>query len=320
MNGVASGQVMPASDSQFAPGGSTQRPAAIAIDWGSTHRRAYAFDPAGQLLCRHADAQGVLAVRTDFEQSLVQLLDLLGAGPQCQVLLSGMIGSRAGWVEAPYLPTPVDMHRLSSLLLPVPCARARVQIVPGVCDDAGPDVMRGEETQLLGAWLAEAADGLYLLPGTHSKWVLVQAGQVHRLHTFMTGELFASLRQHGTLAAILGQRADIWPAFDAGLADAALQGAASRLLFGIRAAVLRQRYDADEALSYLSGLLIGMEWADPLVQTMTVDQPLRLIGDPALAALYRRAAAYWQLPLNCLDPDAAYIAAARKLLQLTEHA
>lgn len=286
---------------------------AVAVDWGSTHRRAYVFASDGTLLHRHADAEGVLKVGKDFAVSLNRLLAALPGPRVGRVLLSGMIGSRSGWVEAPYLPAPIEVAGLGQALQPVPFDGANVTIVPGICDDAGPDVMRGEETQLLGAWLQEPVDGVYLLPGTHSKWVAVRQGCLMGLHTFMTGELFASLRQQGTLAGVLGERADVWPAFDAGLA-AAGTGAASRLLFGIRAAVLRQRFGPDEALSYLSGLLIGMEWADPLTRALREAGELRLIGDTGLAALYRRAGEYWRTPVRCMDPDAAYIAAARRLL------
>ncbi|HEY9101829.1 2-dehydro-3-deoxygalactonokinase [Chitinimonas sp.] len=286
---------------------------AVAVDWGSTHRRAYVFGADGTLLHRHADAEGVLKIGRDFAASLNRLLDGLPGPRAGRVVMSGMIGSRSGWVEAPYLPTPVDVAGLGQALQAVPFDGVEVAIVPGICDDTGPDVMRGEETQLLGAWLQEPVDGVYLLPGTHSKWVAVRHGRLTGLHTFMTGELFAGLRQQGTLAGVLGERADVWSAFDAGLA-AAGTGAASRLLFGVRAAVLRQRLGPDEALSYLSGLLIGMEWTDPLTSALRSEGELRLVGDTTLAALYRRAGEYWQTPVRCMDPDAAYITAARRLL------
>lgn len=289
----------------------------LGIDWGSTHRRAYLLDKEGVLVDRHADDQGLLAIKGNFSASLAALLARWHLGADTEVLMAGMVGSRSGWLEAPYCAAPVAVADLGAQLVRVPFDGARVWVVPGVCDDAGPDVMRGEETQILGAWQL-GGDACYLLPGTHSKWVHVRGGRIERLHTFMTGELFARLREVGTLASVLGQNADIAPAFAAGLQDSAQPTALSRQLFRLRAAVLRGQMNGDEALSRLSGLLIGSEWADPEIRALRQNSPIRVVGDPALAALHRRAAEHWGVEIEYVDPDAAFIAALHILFQAKE--
>ncbi len=286
----------------------------VGIDWGSTHRRAYLLDAEGCLLDRHADAEGVLRANGDFAGSLRALLARWPElGPSPTVCMAGMIGSRSGWVEAPYLPTPVSLTSLRTSLVNVPFDGAQVYIVPGVCDDEGPDVMRGEEAQVLGAWRLGGGDGCYLLPGTHSKWVWVEGGRILRLHTFMTGELFEQLRRQGTLAGVLGDAAidsaAFSTAFEAGLEAAEQPRALTRALFGLRASVLRDRLSPAAALPWLSGLLIGSEWADPLIKALAVRSPVRLVGDPRLAELHARAAARLGVPVQVYDPDDVFVAA-----------
>src|SRR4051812_31809094 len=211
----------------------------IAIDWGSSNRRAYLLVD-GVLADRHLDADGVLTCGGDFAASLDALLarwpDLL---PDTPVLMSGMIGSRAGWIEAPYLPCPARLDALGSHLADAPfdtrfarLASRRICIVPGVCQYAEPDVMRGEEIQILGSMLLGGGDGIYVLPGTHSKWAIVENVCITGFRSFMTGELFALLGKHSSLAKLLesDKTTEDTNAFSAGAA-AAVGGALSHLLF-----------------------------------------------------------------------------------------
>ena len=295
---------------------------AVGVDWGTTHRRGYALAADGQCLAEHADADGMLAARGRFEASLENLLQTLNAaGPQVRVLMSGMVGSANGWVQAPYLGPEVPLRDLGRHLLRVPGTARRLDIVPGIAlrtVDAV-DVMRGEETQLLGAALLGHEDGWFLLPGTHSKWVRMAAGRVADFATFMTGELFDLLGRHGTLAAAAGADragADAHhpEAFDQGRragADVAL----SHALFGCRARVVTGALPPEQARAYLSGLLIGAEWhelrrrgAGHLPATVTV------IGAPHLAARHAEAAAAFGVTLQHLDPAEVYKTALAHLL------
>ena len=295
---------------------------AVGVDWGTTHRRGYALAANGRCLAEHADADGMLAARGRFEASLETLLQALNAsGPQVRVLMSGMVGSAHGWVQAPYLGPEVRLREIGHHLLRVPGTARRVDIVPGIAlkTATAVDVMRGEETQLLGAALLGHEDGWFLLPGTHSKWVRMAEGRVADFATFMTGELFDLLGRHGTLAAAAGtdhEGAELHhpEAFGQGLragADVAL----SHALFGCRARVVTGALPPEQARSYLSGLLIGAEWhelrrrgAGRIPATVTV------IGAPHLAARHAEAAAAVGVTLQHLDPAEVYKTALAHLL------
>ena len=270
----------------------------VGVDWGSTHRRAYAMDAQGRCVADLADDQGALACRGRFAPALQAALHQLNAAP-ARVLLSGMVGSALGWHVVPYVDGSVPLEALTQHLLVVPDAvrNAACAIVPGYCvrNAAGqPDVMRGEETQLLGAVAQGQRSGCFVLPGTHSKWVTLNDGHISQLRTYMTGELFALLSQHGTLAAASGQAAQAWDdtAFAEGVRSAG-QGSLSQQLFGCRARVVCGDRPASSALPYLSGLLIGSELWDALrdPRSGAAQGGIQLICTPELARHYQTAAA-----------------------------
>src|SRR6476646_8425868 len=161
----------------------------IAVDWGTTNRRAYRIDSSGACSDEFEDAKGALSVPAgEFPAAAAEIRQRLGDLP---LLLGGMAGSNRGWVEAPYVPCPSGIGELVDNLV---WAEQRAAIVPGVCDsaDGRADVMRGEEVQLLGA-VADGTvppDALVCHPGTHNKWVVVEQGRIARFRTVMTGELF----------------------------------------------------------------------------------------------------------------------------------
>ena len=305
----------------------------VGVDWGTTHRRAYALDGSGHCVAEHADGEGALACKGRFAPSLQALLDTLRARPRA-VILSGMVGSALGWQVVPYVDASVSLAGLaghmaalvqdaaSASALSGPQQAVPVSIVPGYCvrNPAGqPDVMRGEETQLLGASCLGHSDGWFVLPGTHSKWVQLRAGQVLQLRTYMTGELFELLGRHGTLAAAAGTAAPEWDAsaFAQGVQAAQGDGALSHQLFACRARVVSGDMPASSSRSYLSGLLIGTELRDVLHSSPGAGAAdtaaFKLIGSAALATHYQAAAALLGLKFEVLDARAAFIAATHHL-------
>jgi len=248
-------------------------------------------------------------------------------------VMAGMVGASIGWQVVPYLEGGTPLSALARHLVRVDEAPAdrRWFIAPGYClRDASRgdvDVMRGEETQLFGALHLlgpEAADGCYVLPGTHSKWVRLQSGRITELRTYMTGELFALLRQHGTLAsAMQSAEADVAhglqhaevaddPAFLRGVADAAQSPVLTHALFGARARVVTGALAPGAAAAYVSGLLIGAEWADAQ-RLASRGEPVRVIGEPALAALHGACARHHGRRLETLDARQIQLAAWRAL-------
>jgi 2-dehydro-3-deoxygalactonokinase len=199
-----------------------------------------------------------------------------------------MAGSRQGWAEAPYVACPAGPDELARHLHWI--ERDRIALVPGLSDTRGdvPDVMRGEEVQIFGATrLAGLADGLFVLPGTHSKWAIVRGGQVTGFRTFMTGETYGLFAQHSILARTLDAEAPFdEAAFRRGVARAGNGEGLLHNAFGVRALGLFDRLSPPESASYLSGLLIGEEIGG---QTLPESGEVIVIGASALVERYALA-------------------------------
>ncbi|MGN6329180.1 MAG: 2-dehydro-3-deoxygalactonokinase [Rhodanobacter sp.] len=291
----------------------------IGLDWGTSSLRAMLFDGEGNV---HETRHRPWGVRHLPEGGFEAALASIGAGwPSCPVLAAGMVGSRQGWREAPYVDAPADAYALADRLVTVETADGRcIHIVPGVRDSAAPDVMRGEETQLVGALDLQPrlAEGTPLvLPGTHSKWVRLQRRRIAGFTTLMTGELYGLLRHHSVLGASLPDVSATAPggSFDEGVRAARASGAAGVLtrLFSARTLMLEGALDAAAVPDYLSGLLIGEEWRAALAAGwLDSGRTPVLIGDEALCLRYRRAAALFYLP----DPAWVADAAARGLWRI----
>jgi len=268
----------------------------IGIDWGTSHLRAYLLDDDGAVLERRARPWGLRQLpEGGFDAALADLVQGWPAAPR---LAAGMVGSRNGWREVPYLDLPADAAAIAAALSSVQAADGRpLHLVPGLRDPAGPNVMRGEETQIVGALAlrpALAARATLLLPGTHSKWAQVRDGAVVRFHTAMTGELYALLRRHSILGAGLPDTVPDAPdAFQRGVRAARDSGPAGALsaLFSTRALMLDGALASAAVPDYLSGLLIGEELRAALAAGWaTPGEPLQLVGDAALCARYAAAA------------------------------
>ena len=281
-------------------------PPLIAVDWGTSSLRGARLDAAGRVLEERSAPLGILNVPNgDFAGVFAaQFSDwMTPAGSLC--LISGMAGSRQGWAEAPYVACPAgpdDVRRRLHWIEP-----GRIALVPGLSDEQGevPDVMRGEEVQIFGAMrLAGLADGLFVLPGTHSKWATVQDGRVTGFRTFMTGEFYALLSQHSILARTLEADAALDEA--AFLRGVARAGGGQGLLhnaFGARALGLFGRLSPTQSASYLSGLLIGEELRG---QDLPAGREIIAIGAPALTARYALALGQWDVRVRCFGAEATW--------------
>jgi len=293
----------------------------LGIDWGTSNRRAYVLDPQGGLVRQHQDDVGILQVHEGFEQSLKALMEALEL-ESADVIMSGMVGSRSGWKEVPYLSTEHPLSRLGDALMPVETniPGTRVRIVPGYryIDPHGlPDVMRGEETQVLGALESGATGGWFLLPGTHSKWAHADSGRMSEFMTFMTGELYALMSQHGTLAKVISSQEPVQEAFAAGL-RAARQGGFTHTAFCCRAMVVTDMMPGGHAASYLSGLLIGTELFEIVKKAgEAMSAPVQVIGSVALSARYLSALELLGIPARAWQPDSVYLAALRAMFNLS---
>lgn len=291
-------------------------PTLLGIDWGTSNRRAWWLASDGAVLAEHADDQGLLAVQGRFSEAMQSLLGHgLALAPNAATVMAGMVGSASGWQEVPYLDAGVPLHQITQHLAKVAAAGPRCFIVPGMCfaaPDGSVDVMRGEETQLFGAQVLGHGDGWYVLPGTHSKWVRMHEGRVADLATYMTGELFSLLTQHGTLSGIT-RSGDVNPqALALGVA-AAGRSSLSNALFGCRAQVVSGRLPASDAREYLSGLLIGAEWHDVQRRAGRAPSRVTLIGSAQLEQRYASVAALFGCEITALDAREVQLAALRAM-------
>lgn len=285
------------------------KPDWIAVDWGTSNLRGWAMGPAGPLAeATSAEGMGSLAP-AEFEPALIRLISPWLTDRPMSVVACGMVGARQGWHEAPYRRVPCTPVAPGSLVrVPTKDARLDVRLVPGLMQSRPADVMRGEETQIAGALrLIPGFDGVLCLPGTHSKWAHVSAGEVVSFQTYMTGEMFALLSQHSVLRH--GMAGSGWndAAFDAGVSDALStpERIAARL-FSLRAEGLIADLSADAARSRLSGLLIGIELA--AARPYWLGQRVVLIGSPTLSANYSRALGQQGLKAEQLDATACTLA------------
>jgi 2-dehydro-3-deoxygalactonokinase len=274
----------------------------IALDWGTSALRAYRLGPGGTVLDARREPWGILHLPQPAPQGFGAALrgiagDWIDAAPEAPLIACGMVGSAQGWAPVPYVDLPADAATLAARLQRIEAGGGRaLWVVPGV-RDAGerPDVMRGEETQAIGALALQpalAGRSRLLLPGTHSKWVGLRDGRITGLRTFMTGELYALLLGHSILgrpAQQAGGPVADDAAFDRGLAAARGAEPLAALLFSARTLVLDGRLAAAHSADYLSGLLIGDELRAALRDDAAA--PLALIGEPGLVGRYRRALA-----------------------------
>jgi 2-dehydro-3-deoxygalactonokinase len=289
----------------------------IGVDWGTSSFRAFRMDADGRVLQRRTAPRGILAVEDGrfAEELLRQAGDWIADG-ETRVLMAGMIASRQGWREAPYLPCPAGPAEIAGALVGIAFDGAQVLLVPGLTDsDASgtPEVIRGEETQLVGVLEEIGADGTACLPGSHSKWARIAGGRIAGFSTYLSGEAFSALRGHTILGRMM-KDGPIDPAvFDRGVARSGDAGHLLHHLFGVRTLALFGRLTEEAGASYLSGLLVGHEIRAALPEG---GGPLHLIGSAPLCALYARAVAACGGTAVTHDEDAA----ARGLARIGKHA
>lgn len=288
------------------------KPAFIAVDWGTSSFRLWLIGEDGSILAERRSGEGMTtAAPAGFAKILQTHLDAISAPSDIPVIVCGMAGARQGWVEAGYIDTPTSLSAILTGAVAVPGQSRDVRILPGLAQRAkdAPDVMRGEETQLLGAIAADAkGEQIVCMPGTHSKWVRVVDGRVTGFSTFMTGELFDVMTKHSILSHAVSGAADM-PA-DAAAFEAALKAAfekpqlATNLLFTARSGQLLHGTTAAGAQALISGTLIGAEIAGAL-SSAGQGAAITLVASGRLQALYEEAFRSLSLPFQTIDADAA---------------
>jgi 2-dehydro-3-deoxygalactonokinase len=288
--------------------------ALIGIDWGTTSFRAYRIASGGAVLETKAAPAGILEVQGGaFEAALEREIgSWLAAEPEVPMIASGMITSRQGWVEVPYCACPAGSAEVAAgLRRHVTGGGRALHFVPGLSligADGVPDVIRGEETQIIGELGAARARRAFVLPGTHSKWAYAEDGRIGWFATFMTGELFAVLKAHSILGRLMAGEAADPAAFARGLEYGRTgPGGLLKRLFSARTLGLFDQLPASGIASYLSGLLIGSEIAEALqcLPDAREAAEITVIGGLDLAARYRLAIEAAGLRVRTGHPEAS---------------
>ena len=273
----------------------------IAVDWGTSHLRVWAMTSDGEMRAEATSDKGMGCLTPgEFEPALLELVEpWLGAGT-IEVTACGMVGSRQGWAEAPYVAVPCKPLELRAVPAKTQDRRLRLRLIPGVKQDKPADVMRGEETQIAGFLsTVPGFDGVLCLPGTHTKWAEISAGEVVSFRTFMTGELYATLSKESVLRHSVGEG---WSddAFSGAVAEAlAKPEMLAARLFSIRAEGLLRGPDPDAANARLSGLLIGAELA--AAKPYWLGREIVVIGADRIAKAYAEALDHQGLTAKSAD-------------------
>lgn len=301
-----------------------------AADWGTSHLRLY--------LCRGHEVldtrrgPGIGALSASPEETLFELIaPWVRAHGKLPVWLAGMIGSRNGWVEAPYVPCPASADSIAAAVVRFDANGHPIAIVPGLsCTNpcGAPDVLRGEEAQIIGALANDPALAVgrhvLVLPGTHTKWALVDQGRITTFQTSLSGELFAVLRDHSMLARVSADTGN--SAGGVRKRDALARGLARsrelaqvpliHLLFEVRSRQLIADLDHEQALGFLSGLIIGHDVIGGVAlfkDALSRSAPVTLIGAPDLADLYSAALGQHGVEANVANAAELTLAGLRSL-------
>ena len=280
----------------------------IGCDWGTTNLRLYRLGNDGLILEKRDLSAGIMAIKNaQFESAFCTAMgDWLISYPNAHIILSGMIGSRQGWRETPYLPCPTNIEKITQGLVPVTLSNGRrIWLTPGlsyVNKQGSPDVMRGEEVQILGALTALGSEKMLVcLPGSHSKWAKVIAGEVLEFNTYITGELFEAIKANTIIGKMINPGSWDDNAFIEGVDHANSSNNLLNQLFNVRAKGLFNQLTPFTAGAFLSGLLIGHELKEALIDGNLHE--ICLIGQGRLVTLYEKAITHEGFKARTLSSD-----------------
>lgn len=284
--------------------------ALIAIDWGTTSFRAYLMDRDGSVKDKVSSPDGIMQVGDrEFETILFNKIGgWLTPGLNLPIIASGMITSRQGWIETPYLPCPANLTDLGGNLKKHTISKGQaIYFVPGVCQEKPiPNIMRGEETQMAG--LNTDQSTMAILPGTHSKWIQMEQGTITGFSTFMTGEIFAAITEHTILGRLMTDNKDP-EAFSMGVhvgfSSRENTGGILSKLFSARAMPLMGMMYPESIGDYISGLLLGTEIKEAIQEGVKLENDPIICGNNRLANRYRKALSYCSIQTKIGEPDLA---------------
>lgn len=282
----------------------------IAIDWGSTNLRAWLYQGERCLESRQSEA-GVTRLNGKSPEAVLAEVTQHWRDGATPVVMAGMVGSNVGWKVAPYLSVPAHFSAIGEQLTSV---GDNIWIIPGlsVSRDDNHNVMRGEETQLLGARTLSPSS-VYVMPGTHCKWVQADHVQIHDFRTVMTGELHHLLLCHSLVGAGLPEQESAPEAFTAGLERGIASPAVLPQLFEVRASHVLGNLPREQVSEFLSGLLIGAEVAS-MRDFVAQGQAITIVAGPSLTSRYEQAFRAVGREVSTISGDTAFQAGIRSIV------
>ena len=279
-------------------------------DWGTSSCRLYLYDLQRGESLDMVVLPGIKFVESIQEAFLKATKPWLNTHNVRDAVLCGMVGSNIGWVNAGYAQCPATFTELDDLLKPIQTPDCDIKIIPGVQTSRNiiglPDVMRGEETQIIGWARTTSRQGFVCLPGTHTKWATVMSDSISNFSTSVNGELFDVIRKHSVLVGATDTKPTIGDEYRRGLDVAASGAPLTQTLMSVRANQIIGTYDAVQSQSYLLGLLIGSDVLASLPQAEGV--PITVIGGEAPAQFYASAIQYFGGQADIFDGQAASLA------------
>ncbi|AEH82369.1 2-dehydro-3-deoxygalactonokinase [Sinorhizobium meliloti] len=291
------------------------KPVTVVLDWGTTGFRAFLVRSDGSLVDQKEGERGIQSIAKGEHGRVVSeaLASWRAEYGPLDIVAAGMIGSRNGWIEMPYVPTPATPADLAAAARTEGLPEGdRITFLPGLTDPTGfpfPDVMRGEEAQLVGFGLDK--DIIVVLPGTHAKWAEIRGGHIERFRTFVTGEIYATLADHSFLSKVAtAERDHAAQAFAEGVAlaqeESTRAGGLLTRLFTVRTGWLAGAIAPDEMKSRLSGLIIGWEFVEARTGGWFKEgDTIAVVGDDDLVEVYGRVAVAFGVKLAPAPADAA---------------
>ena len=288
-----------------------------AVDWGSSWFRAYRFDSSGNHIDSISAECGIKFVEDKGFESTLRAQIGHWISPGDAVVLSGMITSRNGWVESNYIKCPANLNDIVKCCSRATSTDTEFLFLPGISQSVPVDVMRGEELQLLGA-TQQSKSNIFVIPGTHSKWAVVEDMIVKEFRTIPTGELFDLLIRHSLIGALAEESNHNETAFNQGVETGFETSHIVSDLFTTRSSILLKQKTGCDACSWLSGLLIGNEIREGQTLTSLDHAPLEVIGSSALCEKYCVAFEHLGIQTTTAGPDVT-INGYRHIIQMTQN-
>ena len=296
------------------------------IDWGTTNFRAHKYDLIkNKVISKIENNKGILNIKkkSEFLHILNETLVKLKLSTKHYILLAGMVGSKKGLYEVPYIRIPTSLSNLSKKIITKSIQGIQINIIPGLVfrNKNYYDVIRGEETLVIGAIekLNIKQNCFLCCPGTHSKWIMIKNDIINSFSTYMTGDLYSAIKSNTILSQSLNEESEKFSIiyFKHGLKFIKKNKTIISIIFKIRTMDLFSQNKSFERKSFLSGLIIGLEMNEVLNKIKLFKSRVVLIANGPLTKLYEESFKYYKIKYDLVNADECFINGMKKIYDNT---